>query len=212
MNLILVRHGETDWNRQKRFQGHIDIPLNSQGIWQAQQAARALADLGIEQLFSSNLLRAQITAEAIAGVCGCAVQTDPRLREKGFGNWEGLTYAEIKEQDADGFARWREDPSFYTPSGGEGFEVAARRVARAWQEIEAVAAETVALVSHGGTLRILLRQLLGLAPDSYWHIKLDNASLSILKISRAGNRIISINDTRHLYEQLAFGSQLSGND
>jgi probable phosphoglycerate mutase len=198
MNLILVRHGETDWNMQKRFQGQIDIPLNSQGKWQAQQAAQALAGLRIEQLFSSDLLRAQDTAKSIGDACGCLVQTDPRLREKGFGIWEGLTYAEIKEQDADGFARWREDPSLYTPSGGEGLDTAAQRVAQAWQEIEANAAKTVALVSHGGTLRILLRHLLGLTPESYWQIKLDNASLSYLQICQAGNKIISINDTRHL--------------
>ena len=120
MKLILVRHGETEWNMQQRFQGHLDIPLNSKGQWQARQAARALADQSIDHLFSSDLLRAQATARSIADTCGCAVQTDSRLREKGFGAWEGLTYAEIMERDAEGYKRWLEDPSVYTPVGGEG--------------------------------------------------------------------------------------------
>jgi broad specificity phosphatase PhoE len=126
------------------------------------------------------------------------VQTDPRLREKGFGIWEGLTYAEIKERDADGYAQWREDPSAYTPPGGEGADATARRVAQAWQEIEKNGAETVVLVSHGGTLRILLRYLLRLAPESYWQIKLYNASLSYVQIRPDGNRLVLLNDTQHL--------------
>jgi probable phosphoglycerate mutase len=201
MNLVLVRHGETDWNRQERIQGHIDIPLNGRGQWQAQQAAQALAGQQIERLYSSDLLRAQTTAEMIGDVCGCAVEADSRLREKGFGAWEGLTFAEIKKRDAAGYARWREDPSLYTPAGGEGLNETAERVVQAWREIEESTAETVALVSHGGTLRILLRYLLGLAPDSYWEIKLGNASLSYLQISPVGNRIISLNDTQHLGEE-----------
>jgi alpha-ribazole phosphatase len=200
MNLILVRHGETDWNRQKRFQGQIDIPLNGRGKWQAQQVAQALESLIIQKVFSSDLLRARATAELIAGFCGCVVQTDSRLREKGFGVWESLTYAEIKEWDADGYTRWREDPSAYTPPGGEELEATAMRVAQVWKEIETMEVETVVLVSHGGTLRILLRQLLGLTPDSYWQIKLDNASLSYLEICPAGNQLVLLNDTRHLLE------------
>ena len=200
MNLILVRHGETDWNLQNRIQGHIDIPLNGRGEWQAQQTAQALASRQIEQLYSSDLLRAQITADMIADVCGCTVQADSRLREKGFGVWEGRTFAEIREQDADGYALWREDPSQYTPAGGEGLQATAERVAEAWREIEQNEAETVALVSHGGTLRILLRYLLGLAPESYWEIKLSNASLSYLEIVAEGNRLVSLNETGHLSE------------
>lgn len=198
MNLILVRHGETDWNMQRRFQGQLDIPLNSKGQWQARQAAQALVGQPIDTLFSSDLLRAQATAKSIADACGCVVQTDSRLREKGFGAWEGLTYAEIMERDAEGYKRWREDPSIYTPSDGEGLGAATQRVVRAWQEIKQVAAQTVVLVSHGGTLRILLRHLLGLMPESYWEIKLDNASLSYLQICPAENTLVSLNDTRHL--------------
>ena len=156
----------------------------------------------IDRLFSSDLRRAQATAQSIADVCGCVLQTDSRLREKGFGAWEGLTYAEIMESDAEGYKRWRKDPSVYTPAGGEGLDAATRRVAQVWQEIEQVAAETVVLVSHGGTLRILLRYLLELTPESYWEIKLDNAGLSHLQICADGNTLVSLNDTRHLQTEM----------
>lgn len=198
MNLILVRHGETDWNTERRWQGQLDVPLNGKGQWQARRVAQALADWPITRLISSDLQRALVTAESIAAACGRPVKTDPRLREMGFGAWEGLTYNEIMESDADSYTLWKENPFLHAPSGAETLDVAGRRIVHAWQEIEREYAETIVLVSHGGTLRILLRHLLGLPPEAYWQFKIDNASLSHVQINPVGNTLISINDTRHL--------------
>lgn len=198
MNLILVRHGETDWNTERRWQGQLDVPLNGKGQWQARRVAQALADRPITRLISSDLQRALVTAESIAAACGRPVKTDPRLREMGFGAWEGLTYNEIMESDADSYSLWKENPFLHAPSGAETLDVAGRRIIHAWQEIEREYADTVVLVSHGGTLRVLLCHLLGLPPEAFWQLKLYNASISTVQISPAGNTLISLNDTDHL--------------
>jgi probable phosphoglycerate mutase len=198
MNLILVRHGETDWNTQRRYQGQLDVPLNDKGQWQARRVAQALAGQPVDHLFSSDLQRAYATAQSIAALCGRLVTPDPRLREMGFGAWEGLTVPQIKERYADSYRRWREDPAANPPEGAEGLVAAEQRVKQAWQEIKRSDAETVVLVSHGGTLRILLRHLLGLPPEAYWQFKIGNASLSRLRITPAGSTLVAMNDTRHL--------------
>jgi len=198
MKLILVRHGETDWNKERRYQGQLDVPLNARGRWQAEHAAGALAGLPVDYLISSDLQRALATAEAIGSVCGRGVTADPRLREMSYGKWEGLTVDEIKEHYDGEYRHWRTDPATYPPEGGEGLAAAVRRVEHVLQDVAQVEAETVVLVSHGGTLRILLRYLLGLPPDAYWQFKIENASISTVQISAVGNRLVRMNDTGHL--------------
>lgn len=198
MNLILVRHGETDWNTERRYQGQFDVPLNSKGEWQAQQAARALTGEPIEQLISSDLLRARMTAEAIAAACDIPVTTDARLREKSFGSWEGLTVDQIKKQDGEAYARWRANPVDHAPTGGETLAVTRRRVLSLWEGIKESDAQTIVLVSHGGTLRILLSYLLYLPPESFWQIRLDNAGLSRLRVNHTEVTLDILNDVSHL--------------
>lgn len=201
MKLILVRHGETAWNLERRYQGQLDIPLNSKGEWQARQAARALAGRSIDHLFSSDLRRARDTAQVIAGICKRPLTTDPRLREIGFGSWEGLSLEQIMERDGDAYRRWRENPIAHAPTGGETLAVTQRRVLPLLEEIAGIGAQTIVIVSHGGTLRILLTHLLQLPPQAFWQMKLDNAGLSLLELCPAGNSLISLNDTRHLGEK-----------
>lgn len=198
MKLILVRHGETDWNNERRWQGQLDVPLNDTGEWQARQVGQALADEPIARLVSSDLQRAQTTATAIAAACDLTILTDARLREIGFGSWEGLSIDQIMEQDGDAYRRWRENPSAHAPIGGETLDVTGQRVLSLWQEIREIDAGTIVVVSHGGTLRILLSHLLQLPPQSFWQLELDNASLSTIKINQTGNTLISLNDTQHL--------------
>ncbi len=202
MKLILVRHGETDWNNERRYQGQRDIPLNSKGEWQARQAARALAGEPIERLVSSDLRRARTTAAAIAAACGVPLTTDRRLREISFGSWEGLAYDQIIEQDGDSYRRWKENPTAHPPTGGETLDITKRRVLAAWQEIKEHEVGTIIVVSHGGTLRVLLSHLLQLPPESFWELKLDNASLSSVQINHAGIVLDSLNDVQHLQTDL----------
>jgi broad specificity phosphatase PhoE len=154
--LILVRHGETDWNRDRRIQGHTDVPLNEAGREQSRRLAETL-DGRFVAIYSSDLSRAVETASILAAPLGLAVQVKSDLRERHFGTWEGLTDAVVLERfpEARG-GSWGD---------GETTDEMAARVVSALREIAAVhAGETVLVVTHGGPMRAALRAS-GLAPD-----------------------------------------------
>jgi probable phosphoglycerate mutase len=116
--LILVRHGETDWNAENRLQGQQDVPLNEIGIHQADDIARALADESLDVIYTSDLIRASETAARIAARHGLTPVPDVRLRQSAKGRWEGLTWGEIAERYPADLERWRRDQT-YLPPGGE---------------------------------------------------------------------------------------------
>jgi broad specificity phosphatase PhoE len=151
--LLLVRHGETDWNRDGRWQGHSDTHLNDAG---REQARRVAADLGsVDVIYASDLTRARETAEIIAADLGLDVRTDARLRERSFGAWEGLSMPEIEEQFGDALARWRlgDGPG---ADDAEPFEAFAERVREFVEEVLARHPdEAVLVVSHGGSIRVI---------------------------------------------------------
>ena len=199
MNLILVRHGETDWNSVRRYQGQLNVPLNTKGMWQARQVGDALAGRPIQHLVCSDLQRARDTAAPAAVHCGLTPVTDPRLRELDFGSWQGLTYTEILKNQGDRYQLWKQDPVAHPPPQGEAMDDAVRRITLAFQDITALNAETVLLVAHGGSLRVLLRHLLHLPQEAFWQIELDNGSLSEVRITPDGAELVTLNDTRHLH-------------
>ena len=198
MKLILVRHGETNWNVAQRYQGQSNVPLNNVGQWQAQQVAQTLAKQSIEQVISSDLQRAQATARPIAVIHHTPIQFDSRWRELNFGTWEGLTYAEIMARNADYFQQWVENPMEVAPPAGETLTSYSQRVASAWQQIEQSKARTIVLVAHSGSLQLLLCYLLHLPPTAHWQFKLDHASLSYLQIYPTGAKLVTLNNTQHL--------------
>lgn len=150
--LILARHGETDWNRDGRFQGHADPPLNARGREQARELADLLADEPVEAIYSSDLRRAHETARIVAERTGLEVVVDPQLRERDVGHWSGLTAAEIEEQFPDQIRLWREG----AVSVGESRESLAERVVAAAHRIAAAHPDGLVLVvTHGGALRML---------------------------------------------------------
>jgi broad specificity phosphatase PhoE len=151
--LILVRHGETDWNRDGRWQGHSDTHLNDVGREQARRVAAELDSADV--IYTSDLARARETADIIAAALDVDVRTDPRLRERSFGAWEGLSAPEIEEQFADELARWRVGDGAGA-ADAEPFEAFAGRV-RAFVD-DTVARhpdETVLVVAHGGSIRVI---------------------------------------------------------
>jgi probable phosphoglycerate mutase len=150
--LILARHGETDWNRDGRFQGHADPPLNDRGREQARSLADALADERLDAIYSSDLLRAHETAIAVAVQKGLDVIVDSDLRERDVGEWSGLTLPEIEERFPEQLRRFREEGA----SVGESREALARRVVAAARRIaDAHPGGRVLVVTHGGALRTL---------------------------------------------------------
>jgi len=151
--LLLVRHGETDWNRDGRWQGHSDTQLNELG---REQAARVADDLDeVDVVYASDLARARETAEIVAERLGLDVHVDERLRERGFGAWEGKTRAEIEAEFADAHARWLagEGPG---ADDAEAFETFGARVNDFLQDVlRRHPDETVLIVSHGGAIRVI---------------------------------------------------------
>ncbi|GAJ15856.1 unnamed protein product, partial [marine sediment metagenome] len=169
MRVILVRHGETIWNEEQRYQGASDPPLSERGELQARRLAARLASESIGLIYSSDSTRALQTADQIAAHHGRQVRADPRLREMDFGDWEGLTYSEIRERYPQALARWQGDPLATSPPGGESLAQLAMRVGDVLDDFPKLdQAETVLVVSHGGPLRVLLCLALGLAPADHW--------------------------------------------
>lgn len=160
--LILIRHGETVWNRQGRFQGQQDSPLTPEGVAQAAAIAAHVAHHGIQSIYASDLGRTLQTAAPLASVTGLAVIPEPGLRERNLGILEGLTRAEAESQHAAAFAHyWARDPDFLLP-GGESL----RQVETRGQTVLAALAarhlgERIAIVSHGSLLTTFVRAILG---------------------------------------------------
>src|SRR5689334_646245 len=151
--LILLRHGQTDYNVDGRMQGHLDSNLTAAGHDQAAAAAPVLAELAPDRVISSDLRRAVDTAEVVAAACGLPVKFDPRLRETHLGHWQGRTVAEIDRDYPGAIAAWRSDPAWAPPGGESRFAVVARS-RPVVDELDAEfadseASSTVLLVAHG---------------------------------------------------------------
>jgi broad specificity phosphatase PhoE len=152
--LLLVRHGETDWNRDGRWQGGSDTRLNDLGRQQARALAEQL-DGEIDVLYSSDLARARETAEIVAAELGLEVRLDPRLRERGFGSWEGLTTIEIEERFADAHRRWLAGEGAGADDA-EAFEDFSARVEDFLSDVLRLhPGEEVLVISHGGSIRVI---------------------------------------------------------
>lgn len=155
-HLYLVRHGQTDWNVEGRWQGQADVPLNVRGRQQAAQVARALSKLGLVAIYSSDLLRARETAHKLAALTGLEVQLDPRLREIHQGQWQGMLVTEIQERYGEAFQRRKDDPLNVAPPGGETVLQVKERVVGAIEDIvQQHPQERVAVVSHGFALAVI---------------------------------------------------------
>ncbi|WP_343722425.1 histidine phosphatase family protein [Herbaspirillum seropedicae] len=155
--ILLIRHGETDWNVDKRLQGHIDIGLNAAGQRQVLALGEALAAEGIDAVFASDLQRARDTAQAVAGAAGLTVQIDAGLRERCYGAFEGLRHSEIEARYPDAYRQWKaRDPDFRYPAGERVAETMREFYERSVQAMQRVLASgrygKVAIVTHGGVL------------------------------------------------------------
>ena len=159
--LLVWRHGNTDWNATQRVQGQSDVALNDLGRRQAAEAAPLLAALRPDRIWSSDLTRARDTAAALAAVTGLPVSTDARLRERHFGDWQGLYLTEIAERHPEAYARWRAgDPD--PGCGVESLDALGKRIGSALQEIaQAGDGETIVIATHGGAARQACGYLLG---------------------------------------------------
>jgi len=201
MNLLLIRHGQTDWNIARRFQGHSNVPLNEFGRKQAAALADRLSAQQVDALYSSDLERAIETAKMIVHLSGCKpdLHSDLRLREINFGDWEGLSYNEIKEKYPEALLVRENDVYKNAPPNGETLEQLTMRVQSMLDELYLKHKDqTVIIVAHGGVLQILLCCALKLNPTMYWQFHLSTASISEIALYPDGAILNMMNDTSHL--------------
>ncbi len=202
MTLLLARHGQTVWNEVRKFQGSADVELSPLGRAQATALGRALSGHRLAAAYVSPLRRAVETAEiALAG----AVPLVPlaELRELSLGEWEGRTVDEIRARAGDPYAAWVSNPLASPPPGGEPLPEVCARVRTAIDRIAAAHDERddVLIVAHGGVISIYACWLLGVSLERLWRLRIDNASLTVVKPPR----LVSLNDTAHLAGELAPG-------
>jgi len=198
--IILVRHGETEWNSAFRFQGRTDVPLRESGLAQADLLARRLAGARLDKVYTSPLARARQTASAIARMNESVreVTAVDGLSEMSFGRWEGLRISEIRELHPDLFSSWSKDPSSTTPPGGEGFSDLIVRVSRALEGILSGEGDNLVVVCHGGTIRALLSLLIGISPAAAWKFRTDNCSITAVDLTPERTTLRYVNDTLHI--------------
>lgn len=195
---LIVRHGETLWNREHRIQGHRNSVLSDTGARQALAAAQRLRGEGVVRLVSSDLGRTLQTAQPIVDATGLALETDERLRERSFGEFEGFTPDEVRAQTPEAWAHWQSrEPSWAMPRG----ESLLMLRARAQACLEAIASATqgtVIIVTHGGTLDVMYRIAAGLALDAPRTWPLLNSSINTIEIDAGVWRLQAWGDVAHL--------------
>lgn len=202
--ILAIRHGETAWNVDTRIQGHLDIPLNDTGRWQAQRLARALAARDpIHAVYSSDLQRARETARAIATATGAPLAAHPGLRERGFGLFEGKTYAEIEQTWPEESEHWRQrTPDWQPPQGGESLLQVRERILQTLHELTAPhPGQQIVLVAHGGVMDQLYRLATGqdLQAPRTW--QLGNTAVNRLLWTAGGLSLVGWADTSHLEDK-----------
>jgi probable phosphoglycerate mutase len=201
--LLVIRHGETAWNAEHRIQGHLDIPLSATGMRQAGLLVDRLANERVHAVYSSELARAWLTAEPLAARLGLPVIPEPRLRERSFGVFEGLTLDEIAAQHPEAFRLWRARDPGWAMDGGETGQQLIDRVLEALHDIaDRHRGETVAIVTHGGVLDVAYRAARALDWDAPREHQMLNASINRLRVTFSPPALAMVDwgDVAHLTE------------
>ena len=199
LRLLLLRHGETAWNRERRYQGWTDTPLSAEGLVQAEAAPRELKEHAFAAVFASPLRRACDTAAAIAAPHGLDVETDPTFKELGFGQWEGLTLDEARARDTALYDGWAKTPHLVSPPGGESLVQARERVLAGLERLRAGHPDAVVcLVAHGIPVRILILEALVLGLERIWSLHSAPTGISELEFRDDWTALHRMNTLVHL--------------
>lgn len=201
--VFLVRHGETDWNRQMRIQGRENIPLNNEGRAQAQGISRYLSKKNVAAVFSSPLSRAQETANIIAVEHGLTPAVVDGLAEINFGNLAGKTYAEMDESDRAVMAQWLSDPAQNAIPGGESLQQFQQRLEACYQKLlDNHPAGNLVVVTHAGAIKVLVAGVLEIPLSRITRLRLVTASLTVILYDDWGNPYLELfNGAGHLQEE-----------
>ncbi len=176
--IILIRHGETEWNVSEVFRGRIDIKLNRTGIKQAELLAGYLSERKIDAIYSSPLQRALKTAETISGCHGLDVKIAPGLIDFDCGEWQGLSLQEVKDSQKETYAEWASRPERVKIPGGESLDDVTQRAMKIVDDVIVKYGGAVVLVAHRVVNKVLICALLGLNNSHFWNIRQDNCGIT----------------------------------
>ena len=197
--IIAVRHGETAWNVATRIQGQLDIGLNARGRWQAAQVAQALRGEPLQAVYASDLARAWDTAKTIAQASAVGLTAHTGLRERGFGEFEGLTHADIEARWPEHALRWRQRDPHWAPPSGESLAELRDRIRHTVDELaSAHVGQQIVLVAHGGVLDALYRLATGQTAQAPRSWQLGNATINRLLWTPEGLSLVGWSDASHL--------------
>ena len=199
--IILIRHGETDWNREQVFRGRIDVALNEVGLTQARAVQESLKDTEIDGIYSSPLSRAFETATIVGENRNVAVRGEEGLIDIDFGAWQGLSHQKVKEEYKDLYETWLAQPDLVTFPDGESLkEVRIRSMESLEEVIKNNPGKTLALVSHRVVLKVLLCTILGLELSRFWYLRQDTCAINRVEYKDGNYFLTLLNDTGHLRE------------
>ena len=202
-DLVIVRHGETELNRDGVFRGRLDVPLNDRGRLQAEAAAEALSGTQVTAVYSSPLSRAYDTGAAIAARHGVQVVIDEAFHNFDLGEWQGRPKESVRQESPELWDLWVNDPTHLRIPGGETLEdVRDRAHERALELVEKHRDERIVVATHRSVAKLLGGALLGLGTDSFWSFYLDNAGYSIFGHGRRGFVLLTWNEAAHLGERV----------
>lgn len=197
--IILVRHGETTWNVEGRYQGQEDTPLSQRGLQQGQLLAEGLRNLPIDLCISSPLQRSYQTCKFCADLHKLPVATDERLLEINHGTWEGVLAKDIEAQYPQEFHQWHTQPHLAQMPGGENLEDVRRRVRAAFDDYAAAYPnQTILVAAHDAVNKAIICDLLELSMEHFWQIKQDNTCINVLEYQDGIWRIVLLNSTAHM--------------
>jgi len=196
--IILVRHGKTEWNVEERFRGRIDIELNETGIKQAELLAEYLSDLKIDAIYSSPLKRALKTAEIMAGYHKLDVEIASGLIEFNYGKWQGLLHQEVKDKYKELYAEWTKNPHQVKMPAGESLDEVRERAIGVVNNVIAKYKGTVVLVSHRVVNKVLICALLGLDNSYFWNIRQDTCGITTFTYENRRFILTKHNDISYL--------------
>jgi broad specificity phosphatase PhoE len=198
--IILVRHGQTEWNRVERFRGRVDVPLNEVGLAQAKATGcRVAEEWQPSAVYSSPLSRAVKTAEAIARHFNIAVQTHPGLIDLDFGQWQGFTPEEVRQRWPELAHAWYTTPHVVQFPDGENLDVVRERAMSTVKELSSLHSDqTIVLAAHTDINRIILLGIQGLGNERLWRLRQDNCAINVFEYDHGEYTLTSLNDTNHL--------------
>ncbi len=198
--IILVRHGETTWNVEGRYQGQEDTPLSERGLNQAAMLAEGLKDVHIDAAVSSPLKRSFVTCQTSADKHGITVESDDRLLEINHGSWEGQLAPDIEARYPDTYHAWHTTPEKVTmPDGGENLEDVRARVRAAFDDYAVrFEGQTVLVAAHDAVNKAIICDVMGMDMSHFWQVKQDNTCINVLEYENGTWRLVLLNSTAHM--------------